>query len=127
MAKWQQKYRVDWDATDVRNGGAQRAVWEILLEMEKFKHKAGRKRPQSGSSGLGSGKAFQRVSLVVVWAWATHFTSRERACGALCGYFEHQKSAVRRMSGGAAPDHHGHLARVEVELLASAHCFAGRV
>ena len=26
VAKWQQKYRVDWDATDGRNGGAQRAV-----------------------------------------------------------------------------------------------------
>ena len=23
VAKWQQKYRVDWDATDGRNGGAQ--------------------------------------------------------------------------------------------------------
>ena len=30
VAKWQQKYRVDWDATDGRNGGAQQTVWEIL-------------------------------------------------------------------------------------------------
>ena len=36
VAKRQQKYRVDWDATDGRNGGAQRTVWEILLEMERF-------------------------------------------------------------------------------------------
>ena len=35
VAKWQQKYRVDWDATDGRNGGAQRTVWEALMEMEK--------------------------------------------------------------------------------------------
>ena len=28
-AKWQQKYRVDWDVTDGRNGGAQRTVWEM--------------------------------------------------------------------------------------------------
>ena len=31
VAKWQQKYRVDWDATDGRNGGAQQTLWEILM------------------------------------------------------------------------------------------------
>ena len=36
MAKWQQKCRVDWDATDGRNGGAQQTVWEFLMEMERF-------------------------------------------------------------------------------------------
>ena len=34
VAKWQQKYRVGWDATDGRIGGAERIVWETLLEME---------------------------------------------------------------------------------------------
>ena len=29
------------------------------------------------------------------------------------------------MCSGAAPDHHGHLARVKVELLASTYCVAG--
>ena len=38
-----------------------------------------------------------------------------------------EASAVRRMCGGAAPDHQGHFARVEVELPASAHCGAGCV
>ena len=33
VAKWQQKYRVDWDATDGRKGGAQRTVWEVLVEI----------------------------------------------------------------------------------------------
>ena len=28
VANWQQKYRVDWDATDGRNGGAQQTVWK---------------------------------------------------------------------------------------------------
>ena len=32
VSKWQQKYRVDWDATDGRNEGAQRTVWEVLME-----------------------------------------------------------------------------------------------
>ena len=36
VAKWQQKCRVDWDATDGRNGGAQRTVWEALMEMERL-------------------------------------------------------------------------------------------
>ena len=30
MQKWKQNYRVDWDATDGRNGGFQRTMWEIL-------------------------------------------------------------------------------------------------
>ena len=36
VAKWQQKYRVDWDATSGRNGGAQQTVWELLIEMERL-------------------------------------------------------------------------------------------
>ena len=35
VTKWQLKYRVEWDATDGRNGGAQQTVWEILMEMGK--------------------------------------------------------------------------------------------
>ena len=36
-----------------------------------------------------------------------------------------EEGTVRRMCGGAATDHHGHPARVQVELLAVAHCVAG--
>ena len=39
VAKWQ-KYCVEWDATDGRNGGAHRTVWEVLMEMERFNGKA---------------------------------------------------------------------------------------
>ena len=91
VAKWQQKYRVDWDATDGRNGGAQRTVWEVLMEMERleWKGKSTRSRscglgPRPGegirasqpSSGLGLGDAFQ--------------LSR-KMLRVLCGYFEHQR------------------------------------
>ena len=31
VAKWQQKYRAEWDASDGRNGGAQRTVWEVFV------------------------------------------------------------------------------------------------
>ena len=34
------KYRLGWDATDGRNGGAQQTVWEILMEMERFHGRA---------------------------------------------------------------------------------------
>ena len=51
-AKWQLKYRVDWDATDGRNGGAQQTVWEILMEMEGFDGKA---KEGARSSCFGSG------------------------------------------------------------------------
>ena len=53
MAKWQQKYRVDWDATDGRNGGAQRTVWEVWMDIERFNGK-NRSRGSSGC-GLGAG------------------------------------------------------------------------
>ena len=37
----EQRCRIDWDATDGRNGGAQRTVWEILVGMERFKNRTG--------------------------------------------------------------------------------------
>ena len=50
VAKWQVKNRVDWDATDGGNGGAQRTVWEILMEMERFCGKA--KEEDQGAAAL---------------------------------------------------------------------------
>ena len=40
---------------------------------------------------LGLAKAFERVGLPVVWAWATHFEFRRKILRVLCGYFEHQR------------------------------------
>ena len=40
VSKWQQKYRVEWDASDGRNGGAQRTVWEVSMEMERLNGRA---------------------------------------------------------------------------------------
>ena len=36
-------------------------------------------------------KAFERVSLPVVWAWATHFNFPRKILRVLCAYFEHQR------------------------------------
>ena len=62
VAKWQQKYRVECDATDGRNGGAQRTAWEVLIEMERFSGKA--KAEDQGAVSLvrDLAKAFERVS-----------------------------------------------------------------
>ena len=43
-------------------------------------------------------KAFERVSLPFVWAWATHFNFTRKISSVLYGYSEHQREgAVRRM------------------------------
>ena len=83
VVKWQQRYRIDWDATDGRNGGCQRTVLEILMEMERFKYRAGEEDLGAVALVVDLAKAFERVSLLVVWAWATHFQlSKEDLAGA---------------------------------------------
>ena len=52
---------------------------------------------------------------------------KEDIAGVVRSFRAPEASAVRRMRGGAALDHHGHLARVQVELFAFAHCSAGCV
>ena len=91
VAKWQQKYRVDWDATDGRNGGAQQTIWEILMEMDRFDGKPKAEEQGAVALVLDWAKAFERVSLLVVWAWATHFCFPRKILRVLCGYFEHQR------------------------------------
>ena len=53
VAKWQQEYRVDWDATDGRNGGAQRPVWEVFMEVERFNGRV--TAEDQWGCGLGTG------------------------------------------------------------------------
>ena len=76
VAKWQQKYRVDWDARNGRNGGAQQTVWKMLMEMERFNGQA--KEEDQGAL------AVERVSLPVVWPWATHFSFPRKILRVLC-------------------------------------------
>ena len=80
---------IRWDATDGRKGGAQQTSWEIQLEMERFNGKA--KEEGQGAVVLDLVKAFERVSLPVVSAWATHFSFPRKILRVLCGYFEHQR------------------------------------
>ena len=114
--------RIDWDDTDGRNGGAQRTVWEILMEMERFKNRAGGGDLGAVALVLDLAKAFERVGFPVFWAWAAHFSFARK----MLLLRAPEASAVQRMCGGAAPDHHGYLARIQVELRAPTCCVAGR-
>ena len=91
VAKWQQRYRIEWDTTNGRNGGAQRTVWEVLMEMERFNGKEKAEEQGAVALVLDLAKAFERVSLHAVWAWATHFSFPRKIARVLCGYFEHQR------------------------------------
>ena len=86
VAKWQQKYHVDWDATDGRNGGARQTVWAILMEMERISGNAMEEDQGAVALVLDLAKALGRVSFLVVWAWATHFSFSRKILRVLCGY-----------------------------------------
>ena len=78
MAEWQQKYPVDWDATDGRKWRNQansvgNSAGDGEVEIPSRRRRSGR---DLGAVALVPdwAKAFGRVSLPVVWAWATHFS-----------------------------------------------------
>ena len=73
VERWQERHRIGWDVTDRRNGGAERTGWETLLEVERFDFKAAEMNQGAITLVLDLAKAFERVGLPVVWAWATHF------------------------------------------------------
>ena len=88
----QQRQRVGWDATKGRNGGAERTVWETLLEMERFDHRAGEKDPGAITLVLNMAEALERVSRPVAWTSAAHLDFPRKILRVLCGYFdEHQR------------------------------------
>ena len=70
VVKWQQTYRVEWDATDDRNGGAQRTEREKIKELWLV---------------LDLAKAFERGSLQL---------PKEDLAGAVCVFRAPEASAV---------------------------------
>ena len=93
------------------------------MEMERFDGKAKEEDQGAVALVLDLAKAFERVSLPVVWAWATHFSFPRKILRVLCGYFEHQRSV--QFEGCAAEPLRTITARIQVELLAIAHRVAG--
>ena len=59
--------------------------------MKRFKYQAGEKYQGAVAVVLDLAKPFERVSLLVVWAWATHFSFPRNYLRVPCGYFEHQR------------------------------------
>ena len=90
--------------------------------MERCKYRAGEEDLAAVALVLDLAKAFERVSLPVVWASSA---SQGRFCACCADTSNTKASTVRRMCGRVAPDHFGHLAGVQVELFASAYCIAG--
>ena len=72
---------------------------------------------------LDLAKESERVSLPVVWAWATHVNLLRKMLRVLCGHCEHQRR-VQFEGSVAEPlqNHHGHHLWVEVERLALLRC-----
>ena len=66
------KYRIEWNATNVRDRGTERTVWETLLVMKRFNYHAGERDQGAVALVLDLAIAFEPVSFPVVWAWATH-------------------------------------------------------
>ena len=66
-------------------------MWEVMMEMERFDGRAKAEDQEAVALVLDLAKAFERVSLLVVWAWATHFSFSRKILRVLCGYFEHQR------------------------------------
>ena len=61
------------------------------MEMARFNGNAKEEDQGAVAFVLDPAKAFERVSLLVVWAWATHFSFPRKILRVLCGYFEHQR------------------------------------
>ena len=80
-----QKYRVEWDATDGRNEGAQHTVCEVLMEMERFNGKA--KAEDQGALALVPNLAKAFDGSVSLWSGPGRRTSasQERSCGCFVG------------------------------------------
>ena len=112
--------RHGWSKRSSTNGVGKR------MEMERFNGRAKAEEQGAVAQVLDLAKAFERVSLLVVLARATHFIFPRKIWRVLHGYFEHQRR--KQFEGCAAePPHdvHGYPARVQAELFASAHCIAG--
>ena len=101
-------------------------VWEIWMEMDRFYGKAKEEDQGAVALVLDLAKAFERVSLLVVWAWATHFSFPRKTLRVLCGYSEHQRrEQFERCTAEPLQTISAILPGSTWELFASADCIAG--
>ena len=117
---------MDWDATDGRNGGTQQQcgkfcwIWKDLLASK------GRISSSLGI-GLGPGEGLRagQSSCGVGLGDALQLPKEDLASAVRVLRAPEERVQFEGICGGAAPDHHGHPARVQVELFASAYFVAG--
>ena len=91
-----------------------------------WQSKSGRSRSRGFGSGPGEGLRACQPPCGLGLRDAFQLP-KENLAGAVRPLWAPVACSVRRMCGGAPPDHHGHLARVQVELLAFTLCSAGCV
>ena len=61
------------------------------MEMERFNGRANAEDQGAVALDLDLAKALERVSFLVVWAWATYFSFSRKILLVLCGCVEHQR------------------------------------
>ena len=83
VERWQERHHVSRDAW--RDGWVERTAREMLREMKRFDHRAGEMDQGAMTLVPDVAKAFERVSLSVVWAWATHFNFPTMILRVQCG------------------------------------------
>ena len=96
------------------------------MEMERFKFRADEDDVGAVALVLHLAQAFEQVSLLVVWAWVTHFSFPRKILRVLCGYFEHQR---RGQPEGCSAEPLKTITAIlpgpKWELLASTQCVTG--
>ena len=81
LAKWVAEHRKEWDAT--HGGGAEAAAWEVLLMMEGAEPTTHTAEEHTAVALIvDMVKAFETVSLEMVWYWAKKYEFPHAAVGA---------------------------------------------
>ena len=100
-------HRVGWDATDLRNAGAERTSWDTLLEMDIFDYREREMDQRAITLVLDLAIALWAGQSFFLFLENAIFPKGDFAC-AMRSFRTSATRSVRGMRGGAAPDHPGH-------------------
>ena len=126
VSRWQQRRRVGWDATDVRNGGAARTMWETLVEWKGSTAEQAKKTQERSHWCLTWLKPSSKLAFRLCGLGQRSSKFSMKIMRVLCRYFQHQSCVQFEGCVAAAPEHHGHPPWFKMELLAPLHCAARR-
>ena len=91
--EWKTRSGVKWCAGG--NGGAEKKACEALLYMEKHNYNVEEMDQGAVTLVVDLAKAFAKMQLKVVWAWAMHIGFPHRITRVLCGYFQHGSGGLQ--------------------------------